>query len=66
MPESLRDHYKELSAVNFQRNIEMAAQNKTTGFAKISFKSKKVESQPEQTKPAQPVPAPDQLRVNPP
>ena len=44
----------------------MAAQNKTTGFAKISFKSKKVESQPEQTKPAQPVPAPDQLRVNPP
>lgn len=60
MPEYLKDHYKDLSAVSFQRNIEIAAQNKTTGFAKISFKSKKVEQpQPEPT-PAQPVP--DQQR----
>jgi hypothetical protein len=53
MPESLKDHYLQLNNVNFARNVESAMKNKSTGFAKVSFKSKKVST----------VEAPEQPRV---
>ena len=41
IPQYLREHYQNLSQVDFDKNVATALQNKTSGFAKISFKSKK-------------------------
>ena len=41
IPDFLKDHYKNYSKVSFEKNISIALANKSSGFAKISFKSKK-------------------------
>jgi len=41
IPEHLREHYQNLNQVSFQKNIDLAMQNKSSGFARIAFKSKK-------------------------
>ena len=41
IPEFLRDHYKNLSQVSFEKNVSIALANKSSGFAKIAFKSRK-------------------------
>lgn len=41
IPEQLRDHFKTISEVNFEKKVEEVNNTKQSSFMKVSFKSKK-------------------------